>query len=240
MPRSSDVRRFYDILDRLRDQSGETRRLACCGGRTGWPTHGVYFFFEDGEVRSGSGSGLRVVRVGTHALTDTSRTTLWNRLAQHRGSASTGGGNHRASVFRRLVGEALLRREDAKLGTWGIGTSLGEAARRAASTRAEVRATEHAVEVRVSQHIGAMPLLWVRCDDSPSARGFLERNAIALLSNRLSDPVDPPSAGWLGAHSNHVRVRGSGLWNNNHVDEAYDPSFLDVFQCAVQQMVRAR
>ena len=31
-----------------------------------WPQRGVYFFMEDGEERSDSGSGLRIVRVGTH------------------------------------------------------------------------------------------------------------------------------------------------------------------------------
>jgi len=34
-------------------------------------------------------------------------TTLWARLSQHRGSAKSGGGNHRCSIFRLLVGRAL-------------------------------------------------------------------------------------------------------------------------------------
>ena len=33
-----------------------------------WPARGVYFFREAGESRSDTGEGLRVVRVGTHAL----------------------------------------------------------------------------------------------------------------------------------------------------------------------------
>jgi hypothetical protein len=67
----------------------------------------VYFFFEDGEVRADG--GLRLVRVGTHALTATSKATLWGRLRQNRGQVggrSPGGGNHRGSVFRRHVGAA--------------------------------------------------------------------------------------------------------------------------------------
>ncbi len=47
-----------------------------CTGRMRWPQRGVYFFFEDGETRSGSGSRHRVVRVGTHALVSGSRATL--------------------------------------------------------------------------------------------------------------------------------------------------------------------
>jgi hypothetical protein len=65
-------------------------------------------------------------------------------------------------------------------------------------------------------------------------RGYIERNAIALLSNYNKAPLDPPSPGWLGCHYNRpgvrdagLRVRTSGLWNSNHVDEIYDPVFLD-------------
>jgi hypothetical protein len=34
-------------------------------------------------------------------------------------------------------------------------------------------------------------------------------------------------------------VRKSGLWNQNHVDEAYDPAFLDRFDELVSEMGRA-
>ena len=39
--------------------------------------------------------------------------------------------------------------------------------------------------------------------------------------------MDPPSDGWLGRHAASERVRASGLWNSDHVDEPCDPSFLD-------------
>jgi hypothetical protein len=58
-------------------------------------------------------------------------------------------------------------------------------------------------------------------------RGKIERNAIALLSNFNNPPLDPPSLHWLGRHCDRDRVRDSGLWNQNHVDESYDPVFLD-------------
>ena len=94
-----DLTRFYVILDRLEQGVGGARRLSSSDGRMDWPTRGVYFFFEPGEVRTDSGDGPRVVRVGTHALTTRSRTTLWNRLSNHRGTAGTGGGNHRGPSF---------------------------------------------------------------------------------------------------------------------------------------------
>ena len=75
-----------------------------------WPQRGLYFFCEAGEERSGTGTGMRVVRVGTHGLKAGSRNTLWGRLSQHRGT-SRGSGNHRGSIFRLLLGIALARRE---------------------------------------------------------------------------------------------------------------------------------
>jgi hypothetical protein len=83
----------------------------------------VYFFMEDGEERSHSGSGPRIVRVGTHALTEASRTQLWTRLSQHRGQEKAGGGNHRGSIFRLIVGTAIIARNSYDVGTWGIGNN---------------------------------------------------------------------------------------------------------------------
>jgi len=235
--RLEDIQRLYAVLGRLGRRLGGSRRLDECSGRMAWPARGVYFFFEAGEERSTSGDGPRVVRVGTHALTAGSRTSLWQRLSQHRGVARTGGGNHRGSIFRLLVGEALHRRAGSPLRSWGTGSSAGDAARMLGVERSVVREQEHAVEASVSDLIGSMPFLWILCDDAPggaSVRGIIERNAIALLSNFEREPIDPPSPAWLGTFSARDRVRGSGLWNNNHVDEEYDGSFLDVLVAAVE------
>ena len=81
----------------------------------------------------------------------------------------------------------------------------------------------------VSEVIPAMPLVWLPVDDEPgpaSVRGKIERNAIALLSNFNKPPLDPPSSHWLGRHCDRDRVRASGLWNQNHIDESYDSAFL--------------
>jgi hypothetical protein len=102
---------FYEILGELRERVGGCRRLCECKGKSGWPERGVYFFLEDGEFREDQKT-LRVVRVGTHAITATSKTTLWNRLHTHRGHSDLGG-NHRGSIFRKRIGEALLESEAA-------------------------------------------------------------------------------------------------------------------------------
>lgn len=214
------VAEFYDILRHLAAEIGGPRKLADCSGRLPWPSHGIYFFFENGERRSDSGAGDRVVRVGTHALTATSRTRLWNRLSQHRGVSTSGGGNHRGSVFRLLVGEALLDRDSVPpVQSWGKGQSAGVEVRRAES--------EH--EIHVSRHIRSMPFLWLNVPNDqggPPMRGMIERNAIALLSNWGQAPIDPASTVWLGRSSPRPKVSSSGLWNQNHVDEVCNLEFL--------------
>lgn len=85
----------------------------------------------------------------------------------------------------------------------------------------------------VSQYIGAMPFLWVAANDAAgpeSVRVYLERNAIALLSNSNNPASDTPSPGWLGHLCPRDKVRRSGLWNSHHVDENYDPAFLAVLK----------
>jgi hypothetical protein len=226
MKRRADLDRFYELLHELERRVGGARLLADEDAGEGLPQRGVYFFFEPGEYRE-DGKTPRVVRVGTHAVSEGSRTTLWHRLAQHRGRLGSGGGNHRGSIFRLHVGTALLNRG---LATAAAAAQWGSAHR---PTALELREAERQVEQAVSQYIRAMPFLWVAVDDPPSKqsdRKVIEANAIGLLSNLGRDPVDPPSTSWLGHWADRPAVRGSGLWNVNHVDEGYDPSFLSLLE----------
>ena len=232
--RLTDTIRFYDILKRLEKRvGGAAQVLANCDGRMNWPTRGVYFFYEYGETRSGSGNGLRVVRIGTNAVSTESKAKLWTRLLQHRGPASRVGGKGNGSVFRDLVGEALAERDNDLLG-WSqseMQNLVSRLVRRPKGKRVFESRDEHLGSL-VSRHICAMPFLWLNVDDTPgpkSHRAFIERNAIALLSGYREPPIDPASPNWLGLSSPHKneKVRGSGLWNQEHVDRDYDPSFLD-------------
>lgn len=241
MSRPADLTRLYALLDRLEVSLGGKRRLVDCNGRLGWPQRGVYFFFEPGEVRSDTGTGPRVVRVGTHALTTGSRATLWQRLSQHRGSNRTGGGNHRGSIFRLLVGTAIKGRDGlTEPISWGRKAGRARAAEELERSLAVLRRQEAVLEAAATTYIGQMFVLWVGIDDPSdfnSDRGQIERNAIALLSNLGKAPVDPSSAGWLGQYCDRELVRRSGLWNNNHVAEPYDATFLKTLD---QHVVKAR
>jgi len=148
MSRLSDLVMFYEMLEALEQRCGGKRLLRDCDGRQNWPQRGVYFFFERGEKRTQTGAGARVVRVGTHALKDGSRTTLWNRLSQHQGVRRTGGGNHRGSIFRLLAGQALIARDGLDVPTWGVGGDAGKAAARLGLEREQVKTMEQPIEGR--------------------------------------------------------------------------------------------
>jgi hypothetical protein len=232
-----DIQRFYELLSALEDKLQGKRKLSNCHGRMDWPMRGVYFFYERGEIRTTSGVGPRVVRIGTHALKRGGKATLWNRLRHHKGVQKDGGGNHRGSVFRLHVGTALINRDDWKdpiASTWGDGSNAPK----------EIRQAEKSLEQSVSQHIGNMPFLWLEVADAPgpeSDRGVIEHNTISLLSNYCSNQnlqklIDPASERWLGKFAKSTDINQSGLWNVNHVRECYDPNFLDLLESYVHSM----
>ncbi|MEV4252374.1 hypothetical protein AB0J52_04300 [Spirillospora sp. NPDC049652] len=220
--------RFYAILDELAERLGGPRLLKDSTPSDGWPQQGVEFFFENGQTRAGD-HRLRVVRVGSHALRSTSRTTLWTRLAQHRGPVSgskAGVGNHRGSIFRQHVGSALLQTGQwpAEVQTSWTQTKVSPAQRKA----------EYPLERAVSEHIGAMPLLWLDVPDREQ-RISIRANAIALLSRSIGG-IHPISPGWLGLNAPNENVRSSGLWNSDHVDDPYDPTFLDTLEANLKAL----
>jgi len=118
--------------------------------------------------------------------------------------------------------------------TWGEGSSAPK----------NIRDQEYPIEKLASQHIGAMPFLWLEVNDPPgpqSERAYIERNSIALLSNfgRLgtASAVDLPSTEWLGHFCRNEMVRESGLWNVDQVTNKHiDPNFLDKLWAKVRSI----
>lgn len=196
MSREADLDRFYDLLRELDGVLDGSRRLRNCTGHMNWPERGVYLFFSPAETRGDDQP--RLTRIGTHAVSTGSGTSLWNRLRAHRGTDSgtfAGGGNHRGSVFRKRVGEAICERDGLQTvyPKWGEGSSAER----------EIRLKETGLERRVTDFIGGLPVLWLDVDDEPgpeSDRAYIERNAIALVSNYRSDPLDMRAGDWLGSH----------------------------------------
>lgn len=228
--RLDHLNQFYSLMNTLDERLGGPRFLADCTAKSGWPLRGVYFFMESGEDRAAEDQEPRIVRVGTHAVSKGSRTKLWDRLSTHRGPEKTGIGRQRSSIFRFLVGTALIERDCRVLPSWHDG---------GATVPKEVLDNERFMELEVSYVIREMPLLWLAVDDDAgreSLRGYVERNSIALLSNYGKEPIDPPSKSWLGHHCTRERVRLSGLWNQRHVQDEYEPEFLDTLARLIGEM----
>ncbi len=232
MARREDITRLYELLDELEQTVGGKQKLKDCTGYMDWPDRGVYFFFASGEHRD-AGDQLRITRIGTHAVSEGSSTSLWDRLRTHRGAKRgtyEGGGNHRGSVFRKRVGEAFVERDslNGEYPHWGKGSSA----------KRERRLDELEMERGVSDYLRDLPFLWLNVDDEPSAeseRAYIERNTIALLSNYQREAVDARSDDWLGYHSRSKKIQKSGLWNVNHTEEEYNSEFLDDLADAVEE-----
>lgn len=221
------------MLCELENTLGGKRTLDNSDGRMNWPERGVYFFFHPEETRAESDQ-RRLTRIGTHAVSAGSQTSLWNRLRNHRGAKRgtyEGGGNHRGSVFRKHVGEAIIEREGLheQFPKWGVGSSAGR----------DRRLQELPMERRLSNYIRDLSFQWIDVDDEPgseSDRAYIERNAIALTSNFDKPTIDSRAETWLGRHSPVEKIRASGLWNINHVDESYDPAFLNTLKGYIDRM----
>ena len=127
MVREDDLDRFYDTLDDLETRVGGPRKLKNCTGYMDWPDRGVYFFLEPGETRE-STDQPRVTRVGTHAVSTGSNTTLWDRLKQHYGTGDAPTTPTAAATVALSTASASARRlskSTAFTKTIPTGTSAG-------------------------------------------------------------------------------------------------------------------
>lgn len=222
-----DGSHLAQLLRRLWLAQRGGRRLEEANGRLPWPNRGVYFILEADHGISG-GRMPRVVRVGTHAVSRGSRTSMWDRLSTHRGTMS-GSGSHRSSIFRLHVGRAWARHDPAD--DWPTSWAQGMTAPR------EIRESEQRLERQVSRIIGALRVIWLDVPDEPgplSERAYFERNSIGMLS-RLGLLRASGSPDWLGRYSADWRIATSGLWNLNHVFAKPDPAFLDHMAQAVSR-----
>ena len=158
------------------------------------PENGLYVFYEAGESANLCGQLTdRIVRIGTHKKDGRLRA----RIRQHYT------GNHIASVFRRHLGGALLRRDDPSPANQQLAHWL-------AGSRPSSRDVERKVSERLRDNFSysafSVPLA--------ADRLALESGLIALMAQY---PLGVPSTSWLGRHSVSEVIRVSGLWNKQHI-----------------------
>ncbi len=219
-----DVLELYNCIYDLAESTGGIRIFSECSGKMYWPKKGVYFFVDFDEMSPVSKHRPRIVRVGTHAVSVGSKTTLWHRLKTHKGT-NEGGGNHRGSIFRLHVGNALIEKNGLICDTWGKGQNASK----------DVREKEVFIEHLVSEYIGRLGVIVLDIDDLPaatSARAFIEKNSISLLSS-INSSFNFSTLNWLGNYSPRSEIINSSLWNINYINSDYDEGFLhELYQYA--------
>lgn len=218
---AEDIIGFYNRIYSLAENTGGILRFSECNGKMLWPKRGVYFIVDFHEKSLLSNGRPRIVRIGTHAVSNGSKSTLWNRLKTHKGTVD-GGGNHRGSIFRLHVGNAIIKKEGLSCDTWGVGQNAGK----------ETKEKEQYLEKLVSEYIGQLGVIVLDVDDLPSStsvRAYIEKNSIALISS-LNFSFNFSTSNWLGAFSPRNEIRDSCLWNINYIRSEYDPGFMRVFE----------
>ena len=227
--REAQIIRFYSLLNEITDRFplrplGDLLNLG-----SNIPTKGVYFFFERGENSQFSDLG-RVVRIGTHGVQAGSKATIKQRLSNHKGPEN-GLGRHRASVYRELIGYAMINQHNLVFNDWGD--------RRQKSNR-QVIEFERELEKQVSNYIRSLSFTILEINGESSKdndRAFVEKNSIALLSNYNRNIIDPASENWLGGYTKREKIIQSGLWNSNYVERLHiDDGFFETMSVHINNM----
>lgn len=230
---------FYTKLGELNDRIDGPYHLNDCNGQMNWPERGIYIFFDpDSNLDVDPPETWSISRIGTVGVSEGSSNSLWKRLRQHRGNTRgqyAGGGNHRGSIFRHHVGQALIEAEDLhdEYPYWD--TSLHKDIPLETST---LREQEHPLEVRVSDYIRSLPFLVIDVPGTPSktsARARLEKNLIGLVSQRRRSTPSLMRDGWLGHENPAPEIHRTGLWNIHHVTALYDGSIVSDIDTYIQQ-----
>ena len=211
---------LYDILNQLKSD-GRLLKFKELVNNELVPTRGIYVFFSNDEQRILNPFQNRIIRVGTHAVSEGAKSTLYQRLKQHKGMNNLDG-NHRGSIFRLHIGNALMKKNNLECNTWGQDIKIND----------EQKKQESVIEKMVSEYIGEMSVLLININDNPSKysdRSYIEQNMIALLSGNYL-PIDYQYENWLGNDSIHSAVRNSSLWNVDYTQKNYDKNFLDILQ----------
>jgi hypothetical protein len=219
--RFQDVSKFYRMMQDLQLNSSQLRLFSECSGAMNWPKRGLYIYFRENENRLFSGNNLKVIRVGTHAVSLSSASSLWQRIKTHQGNLQ-GIGNHRSSVFRMHIGSSILAKEKISLSSWGKNIEISK----------DQEKLELEIEREVTIYMNNMLISYLDIGDNPSKnsdRAYLEQNIIGLLSGPIA-PIDIADESWLGYYCDNYAVRRSSLWNVNHTRMEYDPDFFAVLQ----------
>lgn len=180
---------------------------------------GLYLFYEAREESHHAVSG-RIVRVGNHPR---SQGSLVRRLRQHYSGRKNG------SVFRKLLGGALMRSKDPDDPCLRPGPGKGHWERQDADPCARCLP----VEAEVSARLRTSFRFKVLSVPDMGERNRLEKLLVATLA---ACGACGPSPAWLGLHAYSPQVRESGMWNSQFVgEEPMDESEIRLLETVVER-----
>lgn len=165
------------------------------------PSDGIYLMFEKGE--SGH-SGDRIVRVGSHTGND----QLPSRIDQHYLKE-----NKDRSIFRKNIGRAILNKnKDPFLNLWNLDLTTRIGKNQSAHLVDEN--DQKQIEARVSEYIRNNISFVVFEVPDQTIRLSFEKMMIATVAQCPECGASPE---WFGHHSPKVKIRQSGLWQEQHI-----------------------
>jgi hypothetical protein len=203
----------------------------------GLPSNGIYFFYEQGEIWGHGDSKPRVVRVGTHKDGN-----FRSRIAEHfllneakMNFDASKSPPHDRSIFRKNIGRVLLNKDnDSYLKIWGI--DFTTKANRINFCGLRDIAKERQIEEKITEILRKRFSFRFILIDSQAHRigsGGLESAVIGTLAHCIKCQ---PSSDWLGRQSPVQRIRESGLWLVQHLDNLpMSEENLHVFTEAVRK-----
>ena len=199
--------KIHRILEELPERSSPSSTL---------PRNGLYFFYEQGEICAHTGKP-RVVRVGNHHRSQDRSIT---RLREHYGEIDYPEKKN-GSVFRRLLGGAILRRRNPNHPRLLPSPGKGHWEKHGGRTCELCRPLEDEV-TRLLKTAFAFRIVEIV---AMNRRNEMERKLIATLA-RCHECG--PSQSWLGLWAYSQNVQRSGMWNSEYVDGAYEMTMSDL------------
>jgi hypothetical protein len=177
------------------------------------PAHGIYFFYEEGEIGIHFGSKPRVVNVGTHRGDNFGSRISEHFLLDEKGMKFTADqpAPRDRSILRRHIGSALLNKaSDPYLPVW----ELDFTKRKNRDEKKHLRdiAKEVEIENEVSRILrDTFSFRFIEIADENERMGS-EGLKSALIGTLSGCDLCLASSGWLGKHSPTSKIRESGLW----------------------------
>jgi len=199
--------RIHRILEKLPNHLSPSSDL---------PSNGLYFFYEKGEICSHTGEP-RIVRVGNHPR---SQNRLITRLREHYEEINYPEKKN-GTVFRRLLGGAILRKQDPNHPCLLPSPGKGHWEKHGGKTCELCRPLEDKVTelLRITFCFKCIEIV------DRIERNEMEKKLIATLARC---PECHPSESWLGQWAYSEKVKRSGLWNSRHTDNSYIMTLLDL------------